>query len=335
MNKQKSIILTGGAGFIGSHAYVELLESGYKPIIIDNFSNSKIDVIKNLKKLTLQDVNFYELDCAEVEDIFEVFEKEKPSAVIHFAALKSVSESQASPINYYKNNINSLISIISAMQRSDCKNIIFSSSATVYDELNELPLTEESLLGYKNPYGHSKLICEQIIQEAAKSNEFNYGILRYFNPVGAHKSGLIGENPQGVPNNLMPYVALVAKGDIESVNVYGNDYSTHDGTGVRDYIHISDLISGHVASLKSLEINSSSHIVNLGTGIGYSVLDLIKSYSKVSKKDIPVTYCSRRDGDIAACYADNKKAKDLLGWEPKYSLDDMCNSSWNWISCND
>jgi UDP-glucose 4-epimerase len=335
MYKKKSIILTGGAGFIGSHAYVKLLESGYKPIIIDNFSNAKLDVVKNLKKLTSQEVNFYELDCTKVEDICKVFEKEKPSAVMHFAALKSVSESQASPISYYNNNINSLISIIIAMQSSDCKNIIFSSSATVYDEVNDLPLTEESLLGYKNPYGHSKLICEQIIQEASKSNKLNYGILRYFNPVGAHKSGLIGENPQGVPNNLMPYVALVASGDIESVNIYGNDYPTHDGTGVRDYIHISDLISGHIASLRSLEITSDNHTVNLGTGIGYSVLDLINSYSKASKKDIPLVYCSRREGDIAACYADNKKAKDLLGWEPKYSLDDMCNSSWNWVSSND
>ena len=335
MTKNLKIVLTGGAGFIGSHAYVDLVGQGYNPIIVDNFSNSKKDVLERLKKITNNEVIYYSCDCADNEALGDIFKKENPGAVMHFAALKSVSESQDLSLLYYRNNINSLISVLESMKLNNCKNIIFSSSATVYSKNNDLPLKEDSLLGYTNPYGHTKLICEQIIQEFCKLNKIKYGILRYFNPVGVHISGLIGEDPQGIPNNLMPFVALVAKGQIDEVNVYGNDYDTPDGTGIRDYIHISDLISGHTSSLSYLEKNNQSHIINLGTGVGYSVLDLINSYSIASNKEIQINFKPRREGDIASCYADNRKAKEILGWTPSYSLHDMCSSSWRWISNND
>ena len=332
MTNSKSIILTGGAGFIGSHVYAEMSNLGYKLIIIDNFSNSKKDVIERLKKITTKDVNFYDCDCTNLKKLCKIFKKEKPSAVIHFAALKSVSESKILPLNYYNNNLNSLICVLECMKLYACNKIIFSSSATVYDKNNILPLTEKSNLGYSNPYGHTKLICEQIIQEYKLASDINYGILRYFNPVGAHVSGLIGEDPQGIPNNLMPYVAKVATGELESVNIYGNNYDTNDGTGVRDYIHIDDLVAGHLASLNYLTKQSKSHIINLGTGKGNSVLEVINKYREISNKDIIINNCERRDGDIAECYADCTKAKEVLGWEAKHDLDDMCSSSWKWVS---
>lgn len=335
MEESKNILLTGGAGFIGSHAYVDLCKNGYEPIIVDNFSNSKKETIKRLELITSNEVKFFDCDCTDLTMLKSIFKQQKPNSVMHFAALKSVSESEEQPLKYYKNNINSLINVLECMNEIKCNKLIFSSSATVYDSKNSLPLNENSTLGYSNPYGHSKLICEEIIREFCKLTSIKYGILRYFNPVGADESGLIGEDPKDIPNNLMPYVALVAKGKLDKVNVYGNDYNTPDGTGVRDYIHISDLISGHIASLNKLNSSDEDHIVNLGTGEGYSVLNLIESYQKASEKKIPYRFCPRRKGDIASCYSDNFKAKDYLKWSPKYNLDDMCSSSWKWICTND
>lgn len=330
------ILVTGGAGYIGSHTCVELLNEGYDVVVVDNLYNASKKVLDRVKEITGKDVTFYENDIRDYDAMNRVFAKEKPDAVIHFAGLKAVGESVEKPLEYYENNIGGTISLCRAMRENGCKNIIFSSSATVYGEPAFVPITEECPKGVcTNPYGWTKHMLEQILTDLnTADSEWNVILLRYFNPIGAHKSGIIGESPKGIPNNLLPYVAQVAVGKLEKVGVFGNDYDTHDGTGVRDYIHVVDLAKGHVKAIDKLKENPGVKIYNLGTGKGYSVLDVIKAFGKACGKEIPYEIKPRRAGDIAACYADPSLAKAELGWEAEYGIEEMCEDSWRWQSAN-
>ena len=331
------ILLPGGAGYIGSHTAVELLNAGKEIAIIDNFSNSKKEVLDKIRKITGKDFKFYEMDYLDKEKLDKVFEENEIDAVLNFAGYKAVGESIQKPIEYYKNNISGCLELLETMKKHGVKKFIFSSSATVYGDPETIPITEECKTGgTTNPYGTSKLFIEQILKDVYKSdNTWDICILRYFNPVGAHESGLIGEEPQGIPNNLMPYVARVAAGQLKELSVYGNDYDTKDGTGVRDYIHVVDLAKGHVAALKKLDKeNKGLFIYNLGTGKGYSVLDMVKGFEKATGKKVPYKIAPRRAGDIATCYADPKKAKEELGWEAEKDINDMCKDSWKYIQKN-
>ena len=331
------ILLPGGAGYMGSHTAVELLNAGKEIVIIDNFSNSKKEVLDKIRKITGKDFKFYEMDYLDKEKLDKVFEENEIDAVLNFAGYKAVGESIQKPIEYYKNNISGCLELLETMKKHGVKKFIFSSSATVYGDPETIPITEECKTGgTTNPYGTSKLFIEQILKDVYKSdNTWDICILRYFNPVGAHESGLIGEEPQGIPNNLMPYVARVAAGQLKELSVYGNDYDTKDGTGVRDYIHVVDLAKGHVAALKKLDKeNKGLFIYNLGTGKGYSVLDMVKGFEKATGKKVPYKIAPRRAGDIATCYADPKKAKEELGWEAEKDINDMCKDSWKYIQKN-
>lgn len=330
----KTILVTGGAGFIGSHTLVELLNKNYKVVVLDNLCNSCKEALRRVEKITGKHVDFYLGDIRDASIYDKIFQEHKIDAVIHFAGLKAVGESCKIPLAYYDNNIYGTLVLLEAMNKYNCKTIIFSSSATVYGTPERLPLDEECHLSTTNPYGSTKLMLERILTDLYKSdNSWNVMLLRYFNPVGAHESGLIGEDPKGIPNNLMPYVAQVATGKLSKIRVFGNDYNTHDGTGVRDYIHVVDLALGHVAALEHIN-TPGVHIYNLGTGIGYSVLDIIHAFEKACGKKLPYEIVERRPGDIDACYASAEKAKKDLHWVAKYNLEDMCKSQWNWQSKN-
>lgn len=329
-----AILLPGGAGYIGSHTAVELLNAGKEIVIIDNFSNSKPEVLDKIKQITGKDFKFYEMDYSNKEELNKVFTENKIDAVLNFAGYKAVGESVKKPIEYYMNNISGALVLLDVMRAHNCKKFIFSSSATVYGDPATVPITEEFPTGgTTNPYGTTKLFIEQILKDIYNSdNSWDICILRYFNPVGAHESGLIGEEPQGIPNNLMPYVARVAAGILPELSVFGNDYDTPDGTGVRDYIHVVDLAKGHVKALEKLDKEHEGlFIYNLGTGTGYSVLDMVKAFEKATGKEVKYKIAPRRPGDIAKCYADPAKAKIELGWIAEKNLDDMCKDSWHYI----
>lgn len=330
------VLVTGGAGYIGSHTCVELLDSGYEVVVVDNLCNASRKVIDRIKRITGKNVMFYEADIRDYDAMDRVFEAEKPELVIHFAGLKAVGESVEKPLEYYENNISGTLNLCKVMREHDCKNIIFSSSATVYGEPAFIPITEQCPKGVcTNPYGWTKHMLEQILTDIQKADSsWNVILLRYFNPIGAHKSGMIGEDPKGIPNNLLPYVAQVAVGKLECVGVFGNDYDTPDGTGVRDYIHVVDLARGHVKAIDMIKKNPGVKIYNLGTGIGYSVLDVIKAFSKACGKELPYQIKPRRAGDIASCYSDATLAKEELGWVAEYGIDEMCQDSWRWQSNN-
>lgn len=330
------ILLTGGAGYIGSHTAVELLNAGFNVIIADNYSNSSPEVINRIELITGKTVTAYKVDITDKKALESVFEKHSIEGVIHFAGLKAVGESVRVPLRYYRNNIDCTLTLLETMENFSVNRIIFSSSATVYGTPKSLPLFEDMTTGpCSNPYGSTKLFIEQIIRDTAASNkELSAVLLRYFNPVGAHQSGLIGEMPNGIPNNLMPYISQVAVGKLEKLSVYGNDYPTKDGTGVRDYIHVVDLAKGHVAALKYCLDHSGVEVFNLGTGIGYSVLDIVNAFINVNKIDIPYCIADRREGDIAEMYANADKALNLMGWKAVLSLEDMCRDTWNWQKNN-
>ncbi len=331
-----SILVTGGAGFIGSHTCVELLNAGYEPIILDNLCNSKSESIKRIKEITGKDIKFCECDIRDREGLDKVFAENKIDAVIHFAGLKAVGESCAMPLEYYDNNIGGTVILCEAMKAAGCKKIVFSSSATVYGSENISPLKEDMPEGKTtNPYGTTKLYIERILKDLyASDNEWSISLLRYFNPIGAHKSGKIGEDPNGIPNNLVPYIAQVAIGRREALNVFGDDYNTPDGTGVRDYIHVVDLALGHIKAVEKILGENGCFTYNLGTGIGYSVLDVVKAFEKASGKTVKYVVAPRRPGDIATCYSDPSKAKEELGWVAERGLDEMCEDSWRWQSQN-
>ena len=330
------ILVTGGAGFIGSHTVVELIEAGFEPVIFDNFCNSKPLVLSRLKEITKTDIPCVEGDIRNSKDLDAVFEKYQIDGVIHFAGLKAVGESVKLPLAYYDNNVNVSRVLLDCMQRHKCYNFIFSSSATVYGEPDTVPITESSAIKRANsPYGQTKIDVEYMAQELSNSDpNFSVTLLRYFNPVGAHKSGLIGEDPKGIPNNLMPYLTQVAVGKLKILSIFGNDYPTKDGTCIRDYIHVIDLAKGHVAAIKHCMNKSGVHIYNLGTGIGYSVLDMVNAFSKTIGYELPHQFAPRRAGDVVQCYADPSLAKKELGWEAKLTLEDMTNDSYNWQKNN-
>ncbi len=332
-----AILVTGGAGFIGSHTCVELLNARYDVVVVDNYYNASPKSLERVKELTGKDFKSYDCDVRDSEGMDKIFKENKIDAVIHFAGLKAVGESCQKPIEYYDNNIGGTLKLCDVMRNNGCKNIVFSSSATVYGMNNVSPLKETMKTGgTTNPYGTTKYMIEIILEDVYKSdNEWNVTLLRYFNPIGAHESGRIGENPNGIPNNLMPYITQVAIGKRPYLSVYGNDYDTPDGTGVRDYIHVVDLADGHVKAVKNiLEGNKGVQVFNLGTGKGYSVLDIVKAFSKAYGKELPYKIAPRRPGDLAVCYSDPTKAKEVLGWEAKRDIDDMCRDSWNWQSKN-
>ena len=332
-----AILLPGGAGFIGSHTAIELLNAGKDIIIIDNFSNSKPKVLESIKKITGKDFKFYEMDYLDNQKLEKVFQENKIEAVLNFAGFKAVGESVKKPIEHYKNNISGALVLLETMKKHNVKKFIFSSSATVYGDPEQIPITEDCKTGgTTNPYGTTKLFIEQILKDIyASDNSWDICILRYFNPIGAHESGLIGEEPQGIPNNLMPYIVRVADGQLKELSVFGNDYPTPDGTGVRDYIHVVDLAKGHVKALEKLEKEQKGlFIYNLGTGKGYSVLDMVKAFETATGKKVPYKIAPRREGDIATCYADPKRAKEELGWSAEKTLEDMCKDSWNYIITN-
>ncbi len=325
-----SILVTGGAGFIGSHTVVELLEENEDIIIVDNFINSKPDVLDKIKEITKKDFKFYEVDMLNEEKMEEIFKENIIEAVIHFAGLKAVGESVEKPIEYYHNNITGTLVLLKLMKKYNCKKIIFSSSATVYGTPKEVPIKEDFPLSTTNPYGSTKLMIEQILRDVCVADkEFCAILLRYFNPIGAHKSGLLGENPNGIPNNLMPYINQVALGKLDHLNVFGNDYPTVDGTGVRDYIHVVDLAKGHVKALAKAREITGAEAYNLGTGRGYSVLEIVKAFENSNNIKVKYEITARRPGDIAECYADPTKAKEELGWTANKTLDEMCKDSWN------
>lgn len=330
-----AILLPGGAGFIGSHTAVELLNEGKEIIILDNFSNSKPEVLDSIREITGKEFKFYEMDYLDREKLEKVFEENEIDAVLNFAGYKAVGESVQKPIEYYQNNISGALVLLDTMRKYGCKKFIFSSSATVYGEPERIPLTEDCKTGgTTNPYGTTKLFIEQILKDIyASDNTWDICILRYFNPVGAHESGLIGEEPQGIPNNLMPYIVRVASGQLKELSVFGDDYNTPDGTGVRDYIHVVDLAKGHVKALEKLDKEQQGlYIYNLGTGTGYSVLDMVKAFVKATGKDVPYKIAPRRAGDIATCYAEPTKAKEELNWQAEKTLEEMCKDSWNYIN---
>ncbi|CVH77583.1 UDP-glucose 4-epimerase [Clostridiales bacterium CHKCI006] len=328
-----NVLVAGGAGFIGSHTAVELLEAGYDVVIADNFSNSKPEVLDKIRKITGKDFRFYEVDLQNKEATETIFKENQIDAVIHFAGFKAVGESVSKPMEYYHNNLLSTLVLCELMKKYDCKRMIFSSSATVYGDPKKVPITEDSEVGgTTNPYGTTKLFIERILQDIVISDpEWSVVLLRYFNPIGAHPSGLIGENPNGIPNNLMPYIVKVASGELECLNVFGNDYPTPDGTGVRDYIHVVDLALGHIKAVEKATSTKGVHIYNLGTGHGYSVLEIVQNFEKVNGVKVNYRIAPRRPGDIPACYADTTKAKQELGWEAKYGIEDMCRDAWNYI----
>ena len=332
------ILVTGGAGYIGSHTCVKLIETGHSVVIVDNLSNSSVKAVDRIREITgkPEAVVFYETDILDTKALHEIFSAHSIEAVIHFAGLKAVGESVEKPLEYYHNNLSGTMSLVAAMRQHNCKNIIFSSSATVYGDPAEIPITENCPKGIcTNPYGWTKWMLEQILTDLHTADEeWNVVLLRYFNPIGAHESGMIGEDPKGIPNNLLPYVAQVAIGKLKQVNVFGDDYDTPDGTGVRDYIHVMDLAQGHVAALQKLTAGSGVSVYNLGTGNGYSVLEVIRAFSKACGHDVPYVIAPRRAGDIAACYCDPKKAEVELGWKAQYGIDEMCAHSWNWQSKN-
>ena len=332
-----AILVIGGAGYIGSHTVVELLNENKEVIVVDNFSNSKPEMLGKIKKITNKDFKFYELDYSNKEKMDKVFAENKIDSVIHFAGYKAVGESVEKPIEYYTNNVSGTLNLLDVMRKHNVKTIIFSSSATVYGDPEIVPLTEMCKIGgTTNPYGSSKLFIEQILKDVYKSdNTWDICILRYFNPIGSHESGIIGEEPQGRPNNLMPYIVRVASGELEELSIFGNDYNTPDGTGVRDYIHVVDLAKGHIKALEKLEKEKSGiYIYNLGTGKGYSVLDMVHAFEKTTGQKIKYKITERRAGDIATCYADPSKAKKELGWVAEKGIEDMCRDSWNFIVSN-
>lgn len=330
-----AILVTGGAGFIGSHAAVELLENGYDIVIVDNLSNSKIESIERVKELTGKDFPFYQTDLLNLDGLEEIFSRHPIEAVMHFAGLKAVGESVQMPLAYYHNNITGTLNLCAAMDKFDVKNLVFSSSATVYGNPDRVPIDESFPLSATNPYGRTKLMIEEILRDLQVSNPtWRIAILRYFNPIGAHESGRIGENPTGIPNNLMPYITQVAIGKREELQVFGNDYETKDGTGVRDYIHVVDLVKGHLKALEYLNSHEGVETFNLGTGTGYSVLDLVTNFKQATAREIPFKITDRRPGDIGVCYANPEKAKTLLGWTAEKNLKEMCEDSWKWQSEN-
>ena len=330
-----SILVTGGAGYIGSHTAVELLDAGENIIILDNFSNSSPEVLDKIKQITKKDFKFYKVDLLDENALDKVFEENNIDEVIHFAGLKAVGESVEKPIEYYNNNITGTLNLLKVMKKYNCKKIVFSSSATVYGNPKTLPIKEDFPLSTTNPYGATKLMIEQILQDVnVADKDFRVAILRYFNPIGAHKSGLIGEVPNGIPNNIMPYIVRVAVGKYNELTVFGNDYDTEDGTGVRDYIHVVDLAKGHLSALKKIRENSGVQIYNLGTGRGYSVLELVKTFEKVYNVKVNYKVGDRRPGDIASCFADVKKEKKEMNWVATKGLEEMCKDSWNFILKN-
>ena len=331
-----SILVTGGAGYIGSHTCLELLKAGYEVVVADNLCNSSEEAVRRVEKIAGKPVKFYQTDILDREALNKIFDTEEIDSVIHFAGLKAVGESVAKPLEYYHNNITGTLILCDVMRNHGVKNIVFSSSATVYGDPAFVPITEDCPKGQiTNPYGQTKSMLEQILTDFHVADpEWNVVLLRYFNPIGAHESGLIGEDPKGIPNNLVPYIAQVAVGKLQCLGVFGNDYPTHDGTGVRDYIHVVDLAVGHVKALKKIEEKAGVCIYNLGTGKGYSVLDVVKAYEKACGKEIKYEIKPRRPGDIATCYADASKAREELGWEAERGIEEMCADSWRWQSAN-
>jgi len=329
------ILVTGGAGYIGSHTCLELLAVGYEVVVVDNLCNSSREGLRRVEELVGRQVIFYELDLRDAAGLHTVFEEHEIEAVIHFAGLKAVGESVQMPLHYYSNNLTATLVLCEVMAAHNVKNIVFSSSATVYGDPATVPITEEFPLSATNPYGSSKLFVEQILQDLHTADaSWNVGLLRYFNPVGAHVSGRIGEDPNDIPNNLMPYVAQVAVGRLKELSVFGNDYPTPDGTGVRDYIHVVDLAKGHIKAIEKLRSKPGVVIYNLGTGKGYSVLDMVKAFEKASGRKVPYRIAARRPGDIAACYANPAKAREELGWQAEKGIDEMCEDAWRWQSTN-
>ena len=330
-----AVLVTGGAGYIGSHTVVELLNSGKEVVIVDDLSNSSEKVVDRIEEITGKRPKFYKVNILDEKEFEKIFEENKIDSIIHFAGFKAVGESVAKPLAYYTNNLVNTLIVLNTMKKYGVRNLVFSSSATVYGDPHTCPILENFPLSTTNPYGSTKLMIEDMLRDITKADkELNVAILRYFNPVGAHESGRIGEEPNGIPNNLMPYITKVAIGKLEMLSVYGNDYPTHDGTGVRDYIHVVDLALGHLKALEKLETNPGLVTYNLGTGKGYSVLDMVKAFGKACGHEIPYKIVERRPGDVAMCYADPTKAKNELGWEAKYDLDRMCADSWRWQSNN-
>lgn len=331
-----NILLTGGAGYIGSHTAIELYKAGHSAVVVDNLSNSNPESLRRAGRIVGREIPFVRADVRDREAMDRVFEENRIDAVIHFAGLKAVGESVEKPLEYYENNMNATFVLLEAMRSHGCKNIIFSSSATVYGDPQIIPITEECPKGHcTNPYGQTKSMLEEVLMDVQRADrEWNVILLRYFNPIGAHPSGTMGENPNGIPNNLMPYITQTAVGIRKELGVFGNDYDTHDGTGVRDYIHVCDLAAGHVAALKAIERKCGIGIYNLGTGHGYSVLDVVRAFVKVNGVEVPYSIKPRRAGDIATCYCNPAKAKAELGWEAKYGIEEMCRDSWNWQKNN-
>ena len=331
-----NVLVTGGAGYIGSHTCVELIGAGHTPIVIDNLCNSSAKSLERVKQITGQEITFYEGDVRDEALLEKIFVSHEIGCVIHFAGLKAVGESVSMPLAYYENNLCSTMTLCRVMAKHGVKKIVFSSSATVYSGDNEMPLRESSKTGNcTNPYGWTKYMCEQILRDIAKADEeWSVVLLRYFNPVGAHESGLIGEHPNGIPNNLMPFISQTAIGKREKLSVFGNDYDTHDGTGVRDYIHVVDLAKGHVAAIGYLMDHTGEGVFNLGTGTGYSVLDMVKAFETANNVPVPYVIAPRRPGDLATCYADPQKSREVLGWEAKLDQTDMCRDTWHWQSKN-
>jgi len=330
-----SILLTGGAGYIGSHTWVALIEAGYHPVILDDFSNSHPAVLARLERIAGQPVVCERGNVADTAFVQAVLQRHAVAAVVHFAGFKAVGESVAQPLKYYRNNVGGMVGLLQAMEATPCRTLVFSSSATVYGDPVTVPITEDFPRSHTNPYGHTKLLCEDMLSAMRTANPaWRTGVLRYFNPVGAHPSGLIGEDPSGIPNNLMPYVTQVAVGQRPCLNVYGNDYATPDGTGVRDYIHVQDLAQGHVAAVQALLGKGESFTVNLGTGQGHSVLDVVRAFEQASGRPVPYQFAPRRAGDVAQCYADPSWAASALGWRATHSLADMCADAWRWQQGN-
>jgi UDP-glucose 4-epimerase len=331
-----TVLVTGGAGYIGSHTCVELLDRGFDIVVVDNLVNSNVKSLDRVKEITGKDFPYYELDIRDKAALDKIFESHKIDCVMHFAGLKAVGESVAMPLEYYDNNLFTTITLCKSMGDHGVKQIIFSSSATVYTGDNEMPLSESSRTGYcTNPYGWTKYMCEQILRDLAKADpEWSVVLLRYFNPIGAHVSGLIGEDPQGIPNNLMPFISQTAIGRREYLSVFGNDYDTHDGTGVRDFIHVVDLAQGHVAAVDYMQDHKGESVFNLGTGTGYSVLDMVKAFERVTGKAVPYKITERRPGDLGMVYASPEKSANVLGWKAQFGLDEMCRDTWNWQSKN-
>ena len=331
-----TVLVTGGAGYIGSHTCVELLDRGFDIVVVDNLVTSNVKSLDRVKEITGKDFPYYELDIRDKAALDKIFETHKIDCVMHFAGLKAVGESVAMPLEYYDNNLFTTITLCKSMGDHGVKQIIFSSSATVYTGDNEMPLSESSRTGYcTNPYGWTKYMCEQILRDLAKADpEWSVVLLRYFNPIGAHVSGLIGEDPQGIPNNLMPFISQTAIGRREYLSVFGNDYDTHDGTGVRDFIHVVDLAQGHVAAVDYMQDHKGESVFNLGTGTGYSVLDMVKAFERVTGKAVPYKITERRPGDLGMVYASPEKSANVLGWKAQFGLDEMCRDTWNWQSKN-